>query len=115
MSPTCGHYLGTVSSMDLMGHLPRRLNVYGLCELKVSSDGNCQFRALSDQLYRSSEYHKQVRGEVVKQLKDNRTIYESYVLMKYKRYYKRMAKLGEWETILPYKLRQIGLQQRYAC
>ncbi|CAF2263691.1 BnaAnng12500D [Brassica napus] len=69
MSPTCGHYLGTVSSMDLMGHLPRRLNVYGLCELKVSSDGNCQFRALSDQLYRSSEYHKQVRGEVVKQVR----------------------------------------------
>ncbi|CAN6809539.1 unnamed protein product, partial [Brassica oleracea] len=32
----------------------------------------------------------------VKQLKDNRTIYESYVPMKYKRYYKRMAKLGEW-------------------
>ncbi|XP_048629968.1 OVARIAN TUMOR DOMAIN-containing deubiquitinating enzyme 12 isoform X2 [Brassica napus] len=30
------------------------------------------------------------------QLKDNRTIYESYVPMKYKRYYKRMAKLGEW-------------------
>ena len=26
------------------------------------------------------------------QLKDNRTIYESYVPMKYKRYYKRMAK-----------------------
>ncbi|CAN7056198.1 unnamed protein product, partial [Brassica rapa subsp. trilocularis] len=69
MSPTCGHYLGTVSSMDLMGHLPRRLNVYGLCELKVSGDGNCQFRALSDQLYRSSEYHKQVRGEVVKQVR----------------------------------------------
>ncbi|CAN6993080.1 unnamed protein product [Brassica rapa subsp. trilocularis] len=59
-------------------------------------------------LYRSSEYHKQVRGEVVKQVRclmsydddqrerDNRTIYESYVPMKYKRYYKRMAKLGEW-------------------
>ncbi|CAN7134829.1 unnamed protein product, partial [Brassica rapa subsp. narinosa] len=65
----------------------------------VSSDGNCQFRALSDQLYRSSEYHKQVRGEVVKQLKDNRTIYESYVLMKYKRYYKRMAKMGDHITL----------------
>nr|XP_018439203.1 PREDICTED: OTU domain-containing protein DDB_G0284757 isoform X2 [Raphanus sativus] len=102
--------------------LLQRLNVYGLCELKVSGDGNCQvkifkhsslslislysytfilltifqFRALSDQLYRSSEYHKQVRGEVVKQLKDNRTMYESYVPMKYKRYYKKMAKLGEW-------------------
>ncbi|KAG2296568.1 hypothetical protein Bca52824_043237 [Brassica carinata] len=40
-------------------------------------------------VYRSSEYHKQ--------LKDSRTIYESYVPMKYKRYYKRMAKLGELE------------------
>ncbi|KAL0673959.1 hypothetical protein Bca4012_001940 [Brassica carinata] len=48
-------------------------------------------------VYRSSEYHKQVRGEVFKQLKDSRTIYESYVPMKYKRYYKRMAKLGELE------------------
>jgi hypothetical protein len=35
------------------------------CELWVSF----QFRALSDQLYRSPEYHKQVRREVVKQVK----------------------------------------------
>uniref|UniRef100_A0A0E0DDK3 OTU domain-containing protein n=1 Tax=Oryza meridionalis TaxID=40149 RepID=A0A0E0DDK3_9ORYZ len=43
------------------------LNVYGLYEVRVSGDGNCQFRALSDQLYRSPDYHKHVRKEIVKQ------------------------------------------------
>ncbi|KAK2968837.1 hypothetical protein RJ640_028230 [Escallonia rubra] len=69
-----------------------RLNIYGLHEVKVSGDGNCQFRALSDQIYRSPEYHKHVRKEVVKQLKDSRPLYEGYVPMKYKHYYKKMAK-----------------------
>ncbi|KAK3009101.1 hypothetical protein RJ639_015261 [Escallonia herrerae] len=69
-----------------------RLNIYGLYEVKVSGDGNCQFRALSDQIYRSPEYHKHVRKEVVKQLKDSRPLYEGYVPMKYKHYYKKMAK-----------------------
>lgn len=76
--------------------LLQRLNVYRLLEVKVSGDGNCQFRALSDQMYRSPEYHKHVRKEIVKQLKDFRSLYECYVPMKYKRYYKKMAKLGEW-------------------
>ncbi|XP_048336659.2 OVARIAN TUMOR DOMAIN-containing deubiquitinating enzyme 12 [Ziziphus jujuba] len=76
--------------------LIQRLNLYGLREVKVSGDGNCQFRALSDQMYKSPEYHKHVRKEIVKQLKDSRSLYEGYVPMKYKRYYKRMAKSGEW-------------------
>ncbi|KAH7518990.1 hypothetical protein FEM48_Zijuj09G0230100 [Ziziphus jujuba var. spinosa] len=146
--------------------LIQRLNLYGLREVKVSGDGNCQFRALSDQMYKSPEYHKHVRKEIVKQvehlssdnmdgnqtcgfgypwvlphvgqvwderngygmgwayppiinmglgsgqrkgvffdlyvyLKDSRSLYEGYVPMKYKRYYKRMAKYvgeksGEW-------------------
>lgn len=71
-----------------------RLQVYGLYEVRVSGDGNCQvsgtfiqncnwwvtqyaywflsvrfqFRALSDQLYRTPEYHKHVRKEVAKQV-----------------------------------------------
>ncbi|KAL5980010.1 OVARIAN TUMOR DOMAIN-containing deubiquitinating enzyme 12 [Asimina triloba] len=73
-----------------------RLNVYGLYEVKVSGDGNCQFRAISDQMYRSPEHHKHVRKEIVKQLKDSRSLYEGYVPMKYKKYYKKMAKSGEW-------------------
>ncbi|KAL7106538.1 hypothetical protein ACP275_06G000600 [Erythranthe tilingii] len=83
------------SSLDYQ-RLLQRLNVYGLYEVKVSGDGNCQFRALSDQIYRSPEYHRHVRKEVVKQLKDNRVIYEAYVPMKFKHYYKKMAKSGEW-------------------
>ncbi|KAF6168745.1 hypothetical protein GIB67_013127 [Kingdonia uniflora] len=76
--------------------LLQRLNVYGLCEVKVSGDGNCQFRALSDQMYKSPEHHKHVRKEIVRQLKDYRSQYEGYIPMKYKHYYKKMAKSGEW-------------------
>ncbi|XP_058179848.1 OVARIAN TUMOR DOMAIN-containing deubiquitinating enzyme 12 [Rhododendron vialii] len=76
--------------------LLQRLNVYGLYEVKVSGDGNCQFRALSDQMYKSPEYHKHVRKDVVKQLMDYRSLYEGHVPMKYKRYYKKMSKHGEW-------------------
>ncbi|KAL4191889.1 hypothetical protein AMTRI_Chr06g191280 [Amborella trichopoda] len=95
--PKINAYIPSVSDATLdHQRLLQRLNVYGLCEVKVSGDGNCQFRALSDQMYRSPEYHKHVRKDIVKQLKEYRTLYESYVPMKYKRYYKKMAKSGEW-------------------
>ncbi|KAH1206626.1 OTU domain-containing protein [Glycine max] len=95
--PRINSFIPTVSdaSMDHQ-RLLQRLNVYGLCEVKVSGDGNCQFRALSDQLYRSPEHHKHVRKEIVKQLKDHRSLYECYVPMKYKKYHKKMAKTAEW-------------------
>ncbi|KAL4376044.1 hypothetical protein GQ457_02G012920 [Hibiscus cannabinus] len=85
----------SVASLDHQ-RLLERLQVYGLCEVKVTGDGNCQFRALSDQMYRSPEYHKHIRKDIVKQLKDNRNLYEGYVPMKYKKYCKKMAKSGEW-------------------
>ncbi|KAE9446108.1 hypothetical protein C3L33_22066, partial [Rhododendron williamsianum] len=46
------------------------LFAHGYCKasLYVSGDGNCQFRALSDQIYKSPEYHKHVRKDVVKQV-----------------------------------------------
>lgn len=73
-----------------------RLEVYDLVELKVSGDGNCQFRSLSDQIYRSTEHHKFVREQVVKQLKSHRELYEGYVPMAYDEYLKKMSKTGEW-------------------
>ncbi|XP_019228890.1 PREDICTED: uncharacterized protein LOC109209977 isoform X2 [Nicotiana attenuata] len=73
-----------------------RLEVYDLFELKVSGDGNCQFRSLSDQIYRSTEHHKFVREQVVKQLKFCRELYEGYVPMVYDEYLKKMSKAGEW-------------------
>ncbi|XP_068667103.1 OVARIAN TUMOR DOMAIN-containing deubiquitinating enzyme 12-like [Aristolochia californica] len=95
--PRINTYIPNVSDATLdHQRLLQRLNVYGLYELKVSGDGNCQFRALSDQMYKSPDYHKYVRKEIVKQLKGFRSLYEGYVPMKYKTYYKKMSKLGEW-------------------
>ncbi|GAA0138751.1 cysteine protease [Lithospermum erythrorhizon] len=95
--PRINSFIPNINDASL-DHLPllQRLNIYGLYEVKVSGDGNCQFRALSDQIYRSAEYHKYVRKEIVRQLKDYRAQYEGYVPMKYKRYCKKMAKSGEW-------------------
>jgi hypothetical protein len=73
-----------------------RLQLYELVEFKVRGDGNCQFRALSDQIYRTPEHHKFVRQQVVKQLKSCPEVYEAYVPMAYGDYLKKMAKGGEW-------------------
>ncbi|MED6196479.1 OVARIAN TUMOR DOMAIN-containing deubiquitinating enzyme 11 [Stylosanthes scabra] len=48
--------------------LSERLVTYGLAELQMEGDGNCQFRALSDQLFRNPDYHKHVRRQVIKQV-----------------------------------------------
>ncbi|KAK9279750.1 hypothetical protein L1049_013432 [Liquidambar formosana] len=73
-----------------------RLQLYQLVELKVQGDGNCQFRALSDQFYRTPEHHEFVRQEVVNQLKSYPEIYEGCVPMAYGDYLEKMSKSGEW-------------------
>ncbi|XP_044473071.1 OVARIAN TUMOR DOMAIN-containing deubiquitinating enzyme 12-like isoform X3 [Mangifera indica] len=73
-----------------------RLRSNGFVELKVQGDGNCQFCALSDQLYNTPEHHKYVRRQVVNQLKSHQEIYEGYVPMEYGEYLKKMSKSGEW-------------------
>ncbi|KAF8643977.1 hypothetical protein HU200_066616 [Digitaria exilis] len=73
-----------------------RLVLYGLVELKVNGDGNCQFRALSDQFYRTPEHHRFVRQQVVKQLESHPEFYAGYVPMDYREYLKKMSKSGEW-------------------
>ncbi|XP_039024740.1 OVARIAN TUMOR DOMAIN-containing deubiquitinating enzyme 9-like isoform X1 [Hibiscus syriacus] len=77
--------------------LLNRLQLYGLVENKVQGDGNCQFRSLSDQLYRSQDHHKFVRQQVVYQLTSNSEIYGGYVPMAYGDYLKKMSnRNGEW-------------------
>ncbi|XP_047322219.1 OVARIAN TUMOR DOMAIN-containing deubiquitinating enzyme 11-like [Impatiens glandulifera] len=76
--------------------LAARLATYGLSEHRMEGDGNCQFRALSDQLFHNPEDHKHVRKQVIKQLKRFRKLYEGYVPMKYKCYLKKMKRSGEW-------------------
>ncbi|KAF8691171.1 hypothetical protein HU200_040285 [Digitaria exilis] len=76
--------------------LLERLGTYGLAEYQIEGDGNCQFRALADQIFRNPDYHKHVRKAVVKQLKEFRKQYEGYVPMEYKVYLKKMKRSGEW-------------------
>ena len=77
-----------LNNMDSIPHVPRingeiptlddasaahqrllnRLKLYELTELKVDGDGNCQFRAFSDQLYRTPIHHKSVRNDIVNQV-----------------------------------------------
>ncbi|KAF8395251.1 hypothetical protein HHK36_019193 [Tetracentron sinense] len=73
-----------------------RLQLYGLAELKIQGDGNCQFCSLSDQLYRTPEHHKFVRQQVINQLKSHREIYEGCVPMAYGDYLNKMSMSGEW-------------------
>ncbi|MQL88034.1 hypothetical protein Taro_020588, partial [Colocasia esculenta] len=68
--------------------LSERLTTYGLAELQIEGDGNCQFRAIADQLFRNPEYHKH--------LKHFQKLYEGYVPMSYKGYLKKMKRRGEW-------------------
>lgn len=75
--------------------LLERLKLYELVEFKVQGDGNCQFRALSDQFYRTPEHHKFVRQQVLEQLESHPHIYEGYVPMAYKEYLQKVSKNGE--------------------
>ncbi|CAJ1387112.1 unnamed protein product [Effrenium voratum] len=43
--------------------LERLLAAHGLAERPVAGDGNCQFRALADQLYGSEEHHDAIRAQ----------------------------------------------------
>ncbi|KAJ4822076.1 hypothetical protein Tsubulata_020324 [Turnera subulata] len=76
--------------------LLNRLQLFGFVELKVQGDGNCQFRALSDQLYNTPDRHKLVRRRIVNQLKSHPEIYEGYVPMEYGDYLRKMSRSGEW-------------------
>ncbi|KDP29143.1 hypothetical protein JCGZ_16532 [Jatropha curcas] len=72
--------------------LLNRLQLFGFVEVKVQGDGNCQFRALSDQLYSTPDRHKVVRRQVVNQLRSHPEIYKGYVPMEYGDYLKHMSR-----------------------
>lgn len=91
---------GEIPSMDEATsdyeRLHQRLQLYDFVEHKVEGDGNCQFRALSDQLHKTSERHESVRQEIVGQLRILRELYEGYVPMDYDEYLCKMSNNGEW-------------------
>ncbi|KAM3689215.1 hypothetical protein ACJW31_09G028800 [Castanea mollissima] len=73
-----------------------RLQTYDFVERTIQGDGNCQFRALSDQLYQTPDNHKFVRQQVVSQLRSHPEVYEGYVPMQYEDYLEKISESGEW-------------------
>ena len=59
--------------------LRRRLFWRGLRENEVDGDGNCQFRAIADQLYGSPDRYAEVRANIVEHLRSNSSRYSAFV------------------------------------
>ncbi|CAH8303571.1 unnamed protein product [Eruca vesicaria subsp. sativa] len=95
-------------SNDHKKRLESRLEWEGFSESKIKSDGNCQFSSISDQLFKSPDYHEKVRERIVKQLKTCPKLYKEFVGMDsskkrtndlpkdYSEYVKNMSKNGVW-------------------
>mmetsp|Transcript_37760 Transcript_37760/g.63538 ORF Transcript_37760/g.63538 Transcript_37760/m.63538 type:complete len:183 (-) Transcript_37760:125-673(-) len=76
--------------------LQRKLDSYALRERQVAGDGNCQFRALADQVYDNSEEHAIIRRDVVAQLRQCPERYCGFVPGSYEAYVAEMAQDGAW-------------------
>ncbi|KAJ1622283.1 hypothetical protein T492DRAFT_634021 [Pavlovales sp. CCMP2436] len=80
-----------------LARLRDRLAAFGLAEREVTGDGNCQFRAISDQLYSDQEQHSLVRSMCIDQLLFAPERYRDYVVAEdYDDYVQNMSKTGEW-------------------
>lgn len=78
--------------------LDRVLEIYGATLRPVQADGNCQYRAISAQLYGEETHHGALRSRAVEQLRCKRDRYAPYVHHEggYDDYLTRMARDGEW-------------------
>ena len=77
--------------------LRRRLDGLGLRENEVDGDGNCQFRAIADQLYGSPDRYAEVRAKIVEHLRSNVPLYSGFVHdIQYDAYIENMGLDGNW-------------------
>lgn len=72
------------------------LKANGLKERKVRGDGNCQFRALADQLYGQEEHYGLLRQQAIQQMETSREDYCNFVLGSFDRYLARMRRSTTW-------------------
>jgi len=63
-------FFSTFSETD-KSRMDKRLEKYGFTEKIITGDGNCLFRALSDQLFATENKHGEIRSKVVKWLQRN--------------------------------------------
>lgn len=90
------HWAKEKSASESKARLAKVLDLYKVRLRPVEADGNCQFRALSVQLYGDETHHSALRQRVVQQFRERRDRYEGYMLGSYEDYLERMARDSEW-------------------
>jgi len=85
-----------VSAAEARERLEHVMNLYHAKPQPVQADGNCQFRALSRQLYGDEDFHATLRARVIEQLETSPERYADFVHEPFADYIKRMACNGEW-------------------
>ncbi|GAX75657.1 hypothetical protein CEUSTIGMA_g3101.t1 [Chlamydomonas eustigma] len=82
--------------VDQGKQLLSRLDRLNLDMVVMVGDGNCQFRALSNELYGTQEDHVKVRGDVVQYIKDHADDFSPFLDEDFNAYVKAMSKSGTW-------------------
>lgn len=72
--------------------LHKKLQSLGLKYRLIGSDGNCLFRALSDQLYGSPDFHLEVRREVCQFMRAYSDYFANFLVAENREY-------GDYATI----------------
>jgi len=97
----CGHVEGPhPPASEECGERQRlmqsKLRSFGFKEIPVKADGNCQFRALADHIYKNQDRHEEVRLNVVRTLESDRFHYECFVEGNFDTYLARLQEPGSW-------------------
>jgi len=77
--------------------LRQRCRFLGLMSMEMLDDGNCQFRAMAQELYAAQDHHGVVRRAVVEHLRQNPNKYAPFFgAGEWKEYLRKMAALRTW-------------------
>jgi hypothetical protein len=85
-----------VSLAEARSRLQSVMEMHNAKEIPVEADGNCQFRALSQQLYGDESQHDTIRANMVQWLKSKPEQYAGFVHEPFDDYIARLACNGEW-------------------
>lgn len=85
--------------------LKERLTNFGMSEVVVSGDGNCQFRAISKELFNTQDHHLWVRFKAVEHMRNHRDEFEIFFGSpeEFEAYVAKMSLPREWGDELTLK------------
>jgi hypothetical protein len=84
------------SACSARSRLQQSLDLYNAKAVPVKADGNCQFRALAQQLHGDESHYASLRARVIEQLKESRAHYCDFVYEAFDDYIVRMSKDCQW-------------------